>query len=143
MTGKVELAQPPAGDIKSLRRDHQQVAAQVLPANREVVLVGVGGNAVEFAAKIDLGSAQMVELNVLRSPGNEKFTRIALYRQCGYLDWDRSAGWARQQRAPARVRRHLLVGTARRRVACAGDGARLSGARRDAETACVHRQECR
>lgn len=95
LIGKDELAQTPAGAIESLRYDHQQVAAQVLPANREVVLEGVQGKALEIAAEIDLQNAQMVELNVLRSPGKEEFTRIALYKDRGYVDWDRSAGWTR------------------------------------------------
>ncbi len=95
LTSKDELAQTPAGDIESLRRDHQYVAAQTLPANHEVVLDGIEGNAIEIAAEIDLGQAQMVELNVLRAPGKEEFTRIALYRERGYVDWDRSDGWAR------------------------------------------------
>ena len=41
--------------------------------------------------------AQMVELNVLRAPGKEEFTRIAFYRGRGYVDWDRSDGWARHR----------------------------------------------
>ena len=97
LTGKDELAQTPAGDVESLRYQPQQVAPQTLPANREIVLDGVGGDAIEIAAEIDLGQAQMVELNVLRAPGKEEFTRIALYRQRGYVDWDRSDGWARFQ----------------------------------------------
>jgi beta-fructofuranosidase len=95
LAGKDELGMQPAGDIESLRCDHRRVEARVLPANREVVLDGVLGNAVEIAAEIDLGKAQMVELNVLRSPGREEFTRIAFYRDRGYVDWDRSDGWAR------------------------------------------------
>lgn len=95
LVGNDQLAQTPAGDLASLRYDHQQVTAQVLPANREVVLAGIGGNAIEITAEIDLGQAQMVELNLLRAPGKEEFTRIALYRQRGYVDWDRSDGWAR------------------------------------------------
>jgi len=95
LVGKDTLAQTPAGAIESLRYDHQQVAAQVLPANREVVLAGVQGKALEIAAEIDLQNAQMVELNVLRSPGKEEFTRIAFYKDRGYVDWDRSAGWTR------------------------------------------------
>lgn len=95
LVGKDELMQAPAGGIESLRCDHRHVDAQVLPANREVVLDGVGGKAIEITAEIDLENAQMVELNVLRSPGKEEFTRIAFYRQRGYVDWDRSDGWAR------------------------------------------------
>jgi beta-fructofuranosidase len=92
LAGKDELVQAPAGDIASLRRDHRHVAARALPANREVVLDGVGGNATEIAAEIDPQDSQMVELNVLRAPGREEFTRIAFYRQRGYVDWDRSGG---------------------------------------------------
>lgn len=95
LTGKDQVAQTPAGEIESLRYNHQQVESQVLPANREVVLNGIGGNAIEIVAEIDLGSAHLVELNVLRAPGKEEFTRIALYKDRGYVDWDRSDGWAR------------------------------------------------
>ena len=97
LTGKDELAQTPAGDIESLHGDHRRVAAQTLPANSEVVLSGVGGNAIEISAEIDLGHAPMVELIVLRSSGKEEFTRIAIYKNCGYVDWDRSDGWARHR----------------------------------------------
>jgi beta-fructofuranosidase len=69
LVGNDDLAQTPAGDIESLRREHHCVEAQVLPANREVLLHDVRGKAIEIAAEIDLGAAQMVELNVLRSPG--------------------------------------------------------------------------
>ena len=97
LTGKDELAMEPAGDLASLRADHRHVEARVLPANLEVVLDGIGGNAVEIAAEIDPQDAQTVELNVLRSPGKEEFTRIAFYKHRGYVDWDRSDGWARFQ----------------------------------------------
>ena len=97
LLGKDELAMSPAGDLESLRYDHRHVDEQVLPANREVVLDGVQGKAVEIAAEIDPRNAQMVELNVLRAPGKEEFTRIAFYRHRGYVDWDRSDGWTRHQ----------------------------------------------
>jgi beta-fructofuranosidase len=95
LIGKDELAMAPAGDIESLRRDHRHVEARVLPANCEAVLDGVGGKAIEIAAEIEPRDAQMVELNVLRAPGKEEFTRIAFYKHRGYVDWDRSDGWAR------------------------------------------------
>jgi beta-fructofuranosidase len=38
----------------------------------------------ELAAEIDPQGAPMVELNVLRSPGREEFTRIACYPHRGY-----------------------------------------------------------
>jgi len=95
LLGRDELAMAPAGDIESLRYDHRHVAAQVLPANREVVFDSVQGKAVEVAVEIDPRNTQMVELNVLRAPGREEFTRIAFYRHRGYVDWQRSDGWAR------------------------------------------------
>ena len=95
LAARDELAIEPIGDLESLRHDHRHVEARTLPANREVILEGVAGNAVEIAAEIDTGSAQMVELNVLRAAGKEEYTRIAFYRRRGYIDWDRSDGWAR------------------------------------------------
>ena len=92
-TGTLEMT--PAGDIESLRGEQRQVGSRQLPANQEIVLEGIGGNTVEIAAEIDLGGSQMVELNVLRSPDKQEFTRIAFYPQRGYVDWDRSQGWTR------------------------------------------------
>ncbi len=40
-----ELTIVPAGDIESLRRDHQRVEAMKLPANQEMVLENIRGNA--------------------------------------------------------------------------------------------------
>lgn len=79
-----ELRQEPAGELESLRQKHTQVARQTLPANREVVLENVHGNAVEIVAEIDPKGAPLVELNVLRAPGKEEYTRIAFYRERGF-----------------------------------------------------------
>ena len=79
-----DLRQEPAGALESLRRDHTGVAAQTLPANSEVVLESVKGNALEIVAEIDPKGAPMVELNVLRAPGKQEFTRIAFYRERGF-----------------------------------------------------------
>lgn len=97
LVGKDELAMEPAGDVASLRREHRHVQDLLLPSNREIVLENVTGNAVEIDAEIDLRDAKMVELNILRSPGREEFTRIVFYKHRGYVDWDRSDGWARFQ----------------------------------------------
>lgn len=97
LVGKDELAVQPAGNVESLRREHRQVEARTLPANREVVLDGIAGNALEIQAEINVGKAQTVELNVLRSPGSEEYTRITFYRSRGFVDWDRSDGWAKFQ----------------------------------------------
>ena len=79
-----ELNIEPAGDIESLRREHQQVGETTLPANGEVVLDGVSGNAMELNLEIDVQDAPMVELNVLRSPNREEYTRIAFYKDRGF-----------------------------------------------------------
>ena len=77
------LLQQPAGDIESLRYDHQQLEPMTLPANEEVVLDGISGNAMELALEIDPADAPLVELNVLRSPDREEYTRIAFFKQRG------------------------------------------------------------
>ena len=78
-----ELGIQPAGDIESLRYDHRQVSARQLPANKEIVLDGIRGNAMEIMAEIDPMDSPMVELNVLRSSQREEFTRIAFYKERG------------------------------------------------------------
>ncbi len=77
------LLQQPAGDIESLRYDHQQVDALTLPPNQEIALDDVSGNAMELALEIDPGDAPLVELNVLRSPKREEYTRIAFFKHRG------------------------------------------------------------
>ena len=77
------LLQQPAGDIESLRYDHQQVDAMALPANQEIVLDNVSGNAMELTLEIDPGDAPLVELNVLRSPKRDEYTRIAFFKHRG------------------------------------------------------------
>ena len=94
-----EVGVEPAGDIESLRYAHQHVNAMTLPANEEVVLEGVNGNAMELELEIDVKSAPMVELNVLRSPQKEEFTRIAFFRERGMRNPD----------IPDRVRDSLLT----------------------------------
>jgi beta-fructofuranosidase len=84
MRGRDEIAQAPAGDIESLRYDHVQVGKTVLPANEEVVLETVSGNTLEIIATIAAKELPLVEMNVLRSPGKEEFTRIAFFRERGY-----------------------------------------------------------
>ncbi len=97
LAAKDELRIEPAGDLASLRSGHRRVEALPLPANREVVLEGLGGDTIEIAAEIDIAASQTVELNVLRSPDKAEYTRISFYKQRGYADWDRSDGWTRYQ----------------------------------------------
>ena len=74
----------PAGEIESVRGTHQHVDATPLPANKEIVLEGVRGNAMEIVAEIDPKRASVIELNVLRSPKAEEVTRIRFYKERGY-----------------------------------------------------------
>jgi beta-fructofuranosidase len=84
LAGKDDLAIDPAGDIESLRYNRQEVKNLKLPANKEVVLPNIKGNAMELSLEVDPAMAPMIELNVLRSPGKEEFTRIAFFRGRGF-----------------------------------------------------------
>jgi beta-fructofuranosidase len=79
LSGQDEVLQQPMGDLESLRYNHRVVKPMKLQANKETVLPGISGNAMEIIAKIDPGKANVIELNVLRSPGKEEYTRITLY----------------------------------------------------------------
>ena len=92
LIGKDEIAIEPAGDIETLRYNHQHLNSMTLPANKEIVLNGIQGNALEIIAEIDPQNAPMLEMNVLRSPNKEEFTRIAFFKQRGYINWDRFCG---------------------------------------------------
>jgi len=81
-----ELLMEPVAAIDACRKRRLGGAPRQLPANQEVVLDGLGGDALEIQASVAPSAASMVELNVLRSPGREEFTRIAFYRDRGYRD---------------------------------------------------------
>ncbi|HEX8040769.1 MAG TPA: glycoside hydrolase family 32 protein [Chryseosolibacter sp.] len=84
LVGRDEIRQEPAGDVESLRFGHQTTGPMILPANKEVLLKNIKGNAMEILAEIDPKKAQLVELNVLRSPDKEEYTRIIFYKEKGY-----------------------------------------------------------
>jgi len=69
----------PAGDIESLRYEHRYVDTMTLAANKEVVLENIRGDAMEVVAEIEPKDAPVVEMNVLRSPKAEEFTRIMFF----------------------------------------------------------------
>ncbi len=86
-----ELGNEPAGDIESLRYDHQQMGPTKLSANQEVVIENIRGNAIEIIAEIESKDIMtvngmlpsIVEMNVLRSPNKEEYTRITFFRGRG------------------------------------------------------------
>ncbi|MCE2488559.1 MAG: glycoside hydrolase family 32 protein [Anaerolineae bacterium] len=84
LRNKYELNIEPAGDLESLRHDHRQVGRSVLPANREVLLDDIQGNAIELQVVFDPGQASMVEVDVLRSAEREEYTRICFFHKRGY-----------------------------------------------------------
>ena len=97
LVGKDELHQDPAGDIESLRYNKQTVGLTKLPANQEVVLKNITGTAMEISTEINLKGSQLIELNVLRSPNREEYTRILIYKEKGYskgLDYKSGEGTA-------------------------------------------------
>jgi beta-fructofuranosidase len=77
------LAIEPVPAVESLRFDHQHVGETVLPANREIVLEGITGSALELEVEIQPQAARDVTINVLRSPGGEEFTAIKFFRHGG------------------------------------------------------------
>jgi len=92
LIGPDQLGVEPAGDIESLRTDHQHVESMKLPANQEVVLDGIQGNSMEIQAEIEHRWASMIEMNVLRAPNREELTRIAFYHGRGYRRGGRRRG---------------------------------------------------
>jgi beta-fructofuranosidase len=86
----------PAGDYESLRKDHNRIKGMYLPANKEIVLNEIKGNALEMNAIIDTKQADYVEVNVRRSPEKEEYTRIIFYRDRGYHD----PGWSSMSEKP-------------------------------------------
>lgn len=70
----------PVPALESLRDNHCSVASQPLPADRDVILPDITGNAIEIAADIDPGDAQEIRLSVLCSPNDEEQTAICFRR---------------------------------------------------------------
>jgi len=75
--GQVRIA--PVAALASLRQRPQTVLGKRLPANREVVLKGIRGNAMELAVEIDPMESRTVQLNVLRSAHAEEQTTITYF----------------------------------------------------------------
>ncbi len=70
----------PAGDIESLRGRHTQIADCTIKANSEIVFDQLAGNAIELSLEVETNGAPLIELDVLRSPDQQEYTRIAFYR---------------------------------------------------------------
>ena len=126
--GRDTLLVEPAGDVESLRGEHRQITDMTLPANQEIVLGSIRGSAIELMAEIETNNAPLVDLNVLRSPGKEEYTRIAFYRERGFRDWERFLSWRQDMLAAATdgagagfVSNSLLSASQREKLAAATD----------------------
>ncbi|MEM9280589.1 MAG: sulfatase-like hydrolase/transferase [Verrucomicrobiota bacterium] len=78
-----KLLAHPAGDLQSLRGDVTKIENRPLPKNQEIVFENVQGNAMEIQLEIEPENAKIIELNVLRSPDAEEFTRILFHPESG------------------------------------------------------------
>ncbi len=86
LASRDKLAMTPAGDWPSLRRDKVSIPKTELPANQIIPLKNIRGDTLEIEAVIDPADASVVEIDVLRSPDAEEFTRIAFFKGRGMLD---------------------------------------------------------
>ncbi|MDE2814706.1 MAG: glycoside hydrolase family 32 protein [Gemmatimonadota bacterium] len=80
-SGDVQIE--PAGDIESLRGRHTQIADCPIKGNSEIVFDQLAGNAIELNLEVETNGAPLIELDVLRSPDQQEYTRIAFYRDRG------------------------------------------------------------
>ncbi len=83
-----QLRIEPVKGLESLRGEHRRVGRTVLPANKEIVLDAVKGNAMELAVELAPQDARWVQLNVLWSPNAEERTSITFYNHdCNLGNW--------------------------------------------------------
>jgi beta-fructofuranosidase len=73
----------PIAALEGLRTNHRHIGETALPANCDVPLDGVAGNAIELVAKIDPQEAREVCREVLRSPDGAETTSIRYLRNGG------------------------------------------------------------
>jgi beta-fructofuranosidase len=72
-SGDVQIE--PAGDIESLRGRHTQIADCTIKGNSETVFDQLAGNAIELSLEVETNGAPLIELDVLRSPDQQEYTR--------------------------------------------------------------------
>ncbi|WP_338359157.1 glycoside hydrolase family 32 protein [Yeosuana marina] len=83
LTAEDELEMQPIEAIKSLRKDEVNIEHLVLPKDKEIILNAVQGNAIEIVAEINLRASKMLEINILRSPHKEEYTKISFFKEKG------------------------------------------------------------
>ena len=73
------LRMAPVPELEALRLDGQTRGPLEIPANGELLLEGLGGQAIEIEAVLDPGDALEFGLKVLRSPDGAEQTRVSWY----------------------------------------------------------------
>ena len=86
------LLMTPAGDVESLRQDEVVLSDIELPANQEIVVDEVRGNAMEIIATIDPMEARYISVNVLRAADRSEYTAVNFHREAGKDYANRSWG---------------------------------------------------
>ena len=73
----------PAAAIEGQRGEHWGLGETALLPNREFLLPGIEGNALELSLRLAPESARELRIEVLRSPGREEHTSIRYLREGG------------------------------------------------------------
>ena len=79
-----ELRVEPAGDIESLRYNHRRLSSVILQANQELVLDDIAGDTIELKIDVEPKLSSVFEVDVLRSPDKEEYTRICFFNRRGF-----------------------------------------------------------
>ena len=74
--------------VHSLRGAHTAVEPRILAAGELYVPEEISGDCVEISLEADIPHQRALELYVLRSPGEEEYTKITVYRTSGNVDQD-------------------------------------------------------
>lgn len=81
----------PAINSELLRYGHQHLDEFTLEANKEMVLERIEGNSMEILVEADAKNTSSFEINVLRSPDKQEYTRIAFYKERGLRTLQKSS----------------------------------------------------
>ena len=81
------------GSVRAATRTDEVVLGDIaLPANQEILVDEVRGNAMEIIATIDPMEARYISLNVLRSADRSEYTAVNFHREAGKDYANRSWG---------------------------------------------------
>lgn len=84
LEGETQINMEPAMNSELLRYGHQHLDEFAIAPNKEMVLDHIEGKAMEIMVEVQAKNCSSFEINVLRSPDKQEYTRIAFYKQRGY-----------------------------------------------------------